>query len=84
MKALLKALSANDTTEVVAGWTGGDFSSDIDLQDSYINWNKVLGDEFRDFQGNLKLDTDMSNPYVGVNASLGEPFLCRYRHDLPR
>lgn len=62
------AWSANDTTEVVAGWTGGDFSSDIDLQDSYINWNKVLGDEFRDFQGNLKLDTDMSNPYVGVNV----------------
>lgn len=60
--------SANEKTEVVAGWNGGNFNADIDMQDSYINWNKVLSSEFQDFQGQLRLDADLSNPYLGVNV----------------
>lgn len=71
------AWSANDTTEVVAGWTGGKFDVDVDIDnnDSIINWNKVLGDEYKDFSGNLALKSDFSNPYVGVKV---RPFANRF------
>lgn len=63
------AWSANESTEVVAGWNGGSFDVDTDIggSDSIINWKKVLGDEWNDYNGNLKIDGDYSNPYVGVN-----------------
>lgn len=62
------AWSANESTEVVAGWNGVDYDTNIDMQDSIINWGKVLGDSYKDYQGDLKLDVDFSNPYVGVNV----------------
>lgn len=71
------AWSANETAEVVVGWTGANIDSDIDIggNDSVINWKKVLGDEYEDFEGNLKLGVDMSNPYVGVKV---RPFANRF------
>lgn len=64
------AWSANESTEVVAGWNGGSFDMDTDIggSDSIINWKKVLGSEWDNYQGQLKLDGDYSNPYVGVNV----------------
>lgn len=62
------AWSANPSTEVVAGWNGADYDTTIDMKDSIINWGKVLGDSYKDYQGDLKLDVDFSNPYVGVNV----------------
>lgn len=69
--------SANETAEVVVGWTGGKVSTDIDLNDndSIINWNKVLGDEYEDFIGNVALNADFNNPYVGVKV---RPFANRF------
>lgn len=63
------AWSANESTEVVVGWNGGSFDVDTDIggSDSIINWKKVLGNEWDDYRGSLKLDGDYSNPYVGVN-----------------
>lgn len=71
------AWSANETTEVVAGWTGGKFDTDIDIgdNDSIINWDKVLGDEYKDFTGTATIKTDFSNPYVGVKV---RPFANRF------
>ncbi|WP_066804565.1 hypothetical protein [Moraxella oblonga] len=71
------AWSANETAEVVVGWAGGKTSTDIDLNDndSIINWNKVLGDEYEDFVGNVALNTDFNNPYVGVKV---RPFANRF------
>ncbi len=62
------AWSANEKTEVVAGWTGGNINYDVDLaaNDSIINYKKFLGNSYNDFKGNLNVDADMSNPYVGV------------------
>lgn len=51
------AWSANETTEVVAGWTGGSFDADVTLDKKYA-----------DIDGKLKVDVDFSNPYVGVNV----------------
>lgn len=69
--------AANETTEVVAGWTGAKFDMDTDIggNDSIVNWKKVLGDEYKDYQGTLKLDADFSNPYVGVQV---RPFSNRF------
>lgn len=58
--------SANESTEVVAGWTGGDFSTSTDIDDSIINYKKFLGNSYNNFKGNLDLDADLSNPFVGV------------------
>lgn len=71
------AWSANETAEVVAGWTGGSFDAEADIggNDSIINWKKVLGDEYKDYSGTLKLDADFSNPYVGVKV---RPFANRF------
>ena len=71
------AWSANETAEVVAGWTGGSFDADADIggSDSIINQKKVLGDEYKDYRGTLKLDADFSNPYVGVKV---RPFANRF------
>lgn len=62
------AWSANPSTEVVAGWNGMDYDTTIDMNDSIINWSKVLGDSYKEVKGDLKLDVDFSNPYVGVNV----------------
>lgn len=51
------AWSANETTEVVAGWTGGSFDTDVTLDKKYA-----------DIDGKLKVDVDFNNPYVGVNV----------------
>lgn len=71
------AWSANETAEVVVGWTGGKFDTDIDIgdNDSIINWDKVLGDEYKDFTGTATIKTDFSNPYVGVKV---RPFANRF------
>lgn len=58
--------SANEKTEVVAGWTGGNVSTSGEIDDSYLNWNKVLGSRFDDFN-NIKVKAKLNNPYVGVN-----------------
>lgn len=69
--------SANKTTEVVAGWSGGSFDADTDIggSDSIINWKKVLGDEWKDAEGKLALKADFNNPYVGVKV---RPFANRF------
>lgn len=69
--------AANETTEVVAGWTGGSFDTDVDIggNDSIINWKKVLGDEYKDHSGTLNIDADFSNPYIGVQV---RPFSNRF------
>lgn len=71
------AWSANDSTELVVGWSGMNVDSDIDIggNDSVINWKKVLGSEYENFEGNLKLGVDFNNPYVGVNV---RPFANRF------
>ncbi|MDO4699914.1 MAG: hypothetical protein Q4A69_04425 [Moraxella sp.] len=51
------AWSANETAEVVAGWTGGKFDTDVTLDKKYA-----------DIDGRLKVDADLNNPYVGVNV----------------
>lgn len=63
------AWGLNDKTDLVAGWNGGKFDDNIDLDsdDSYINYRKVLGKGFKNFQGTLDYKADMSNPYLGVN-----------------
>lgn len=62
------AWGVNDSTELQAGWAGMDLniSTDIGGNDSIINWPKVLGDEYKDFEGELDLDIKTSNPYLGV------------------
>lgn len=63
------AWSANKTTEVVAGYTGMHFdvSTNINDNDSIINWTKVLGKEYADVKGKLVVDVNFKNPYLGVN-----------------
>ncbi len=63
------AWGLNETTELTAGWNGfsDDGNKDLDASDSWINWGKVLGDGWGNFQGDMKYDADFSNPYLGVN-----------------
>ncbi|WP_019520524.1 hypothetical protein [Faucicola boevrei] len=63
------AWGVNDKTELVAGWNGGSFDDTINLDanDSYLNYKKILGDGYEDFKGDFKYDLDMNNPYLGVN-----------------
>lgn len=63
------AWGVNDKTELVAGWNGGSFDGaiDLDAKGSYLNYKKVLGKGLKDFEGELKYDVDLSNPYLGVN-----------------
>lgn len=60
--------SLNDKTELQVGWSGGNIDVDTDVggTDSIINWKKVLGGGFENYDGNLKMEADMSNPYLGV------------------
>lgn len=62
------AWGVNDSTELQAGWAGMDLSitTDIGGNDSIINWPKVLGDEYKDFEGEVNLKVKTSNPYLGV------------------
>lgn len=62
------AWGLNETTELQAGWTGMNFDGDKDLDanDSWINYDKVLGDGYGNYEGELKYDVDFSNPYIGV------------------
>lgn len=62
------AWGVNDSTELQAGWAGMDLSvsADIGDNDSIINWDKVLGDEYQDFTGEVKFKAKTSNPYLGV------------------
>lgn len=63
------AWGVNDKTDLVAGWNGGKFDDKVDLDssDSYINYRKVLGSGFKNFQGDLDYKADMNNPYLGLN-----------------
>ena len=62
------AWAVNDKTELQAGWSGMNFDGDEDLNanDSWINWDKALGDGYGDFKGTMDYDVDFSNPYIGV------------------
>lgn len=62
------AWGVSDSVELQAGWAGMDLdvSTDIGGNDSVINWPKVLGDEYKDFEGELNLNVKTSNPYLGV------------------
>lgn len=59
-----------ESVELQAGWTGGKLDADVDVgnNDSYINWNKVLGDDWQNYQGNLKVEAKGDNPYLGLQA----------------
>lgn len=58
----------NESTELQAGWSGANFDGDGELNsnDSWINWEKALGDGYENFKGDYKYDVKMSNPYLGV------------------
>lgn len=58
----------NESVEVQAGWNGGKANVDQDFggENSNINWKEVLGDEFKDFAGNIKADVKGNSPYLGV------------------
>lgn len=58
----------NESTELQAGWSGANFDGDgkLNSNDSWINWEKALGDGYEDFKGDYKYDVKMSNPYLGV------------------
>ena len=62
------AWGVNDKTELQAGWSGMSFDGDRELNanDSWINWDKALGDGYGDFKGTMDYDVDFSNPYIGV------------------
>lgn len=62
------AWGLNESTELQAGWSGMKFDGDTELNsnDSWINWEKALGDGYKDFKGDFKYDVNMSNPYLGV------------------
>lgn len=62
------AWGVNESTELQAGWTGMKFDGDDEFNsnDSWINYEKALGDGYEDFKGNFKYDVDFSNPYIGV------------------
>lgn len=65
------AWSVSDKVELQAGWTGGDISvvdTEVNGNDSILNWKKFLGSGFDNFNGNLKVDLDYNNPYVGVQV----------------
>lgn len=59
-----------DSVELQAGWNGGKLDTDANIggNDSYINWNKVLGDEFQNYKGNIKLEVKGDNPYIGLQT----------------
>ena len=58
----------NESTELQAGWSGANFDGDgkLNSNDSWINWEKALGDGYENFKGDYKYDVKMSNPYLGV------------------
>jgi len=62
------AWAVNDKTELQAGWSGMNFDGDRDLNanDSWINWDKALGDGYGNYKGTMDYDVDFSNPYIGV------------------
>ena len=62
------AWGVNDSVELQAGWAGMNFdvSTDVGGNDSIINWTKVLGDEYDNYEGKLNADVDFSTPYLGV------------------
>ena len=62
------AWALNDKTELQAGWSGMNFDGDTELNanDSWINWDKALGDGYGDYKGTMDYDVDFSNPYIGV------------------
>lgn len=70
------AWSANDKTDLVIGWTGISADKDVNLaeNDSIINYKKFLGNSYNDFAGNLNIDVDFSNPYVGIKIAPSERF----------
>lgn len=62
------AWGVNETTELQAGWTGMDFDdkTEFNSNDSWINYEKLLGDGYNNFHGDFNYDVDFSNPYIGV------------------
>lgn len=57
-----------ESTELQVGWNGGKLDTDVDIgdNDSIINWNKALGDDWGDYKGNLKLEVKGDSPYIGI------------------
>lgn len=62
------AWGLNESTELQAGWSGvkTDGDTELNTSDSWINWSKALGDEYKNFQGDLKYNVKASNPYLGA------------------
>lgn len=62
------AWGVSPKADLVAGWNGGNLDFDVDIggDDSVINWDHVLGDDYEDFKGNIEFKADMNNPYLGV------------------
>ncbi len=66
------AWSVNEKVELQAGWSGGDVDF-VDTKvgtnsDSYVNWNKFLGNSLKGFSGDLKVEADLNNPYIGTQV----------------
>lgn len=62
------AWGVSPKADLVAGWNGGNLDFDVDIgeDDSVINWDHVLGDDYKNFKGNVEFKADMNNPYLGV------------------
>ena len=62
------AWGVNESTELQAGWSGMDLKGDTKLNanDSWINYDKVLGEGYGDFKGKLDYKVKYSNPYLAV------------------
>lgn len=62
------AWGVNESTELQAGWSGLDFDGDkkLNSDDSVLDYSKVLGDGYDNFEGTFKYDVSLSNPYLGV------------------
>ncbi len=62
------AWGVNESTELQAGWSGMNFDdkTELNANDSWINYEKALGDGYENFKGDFAYEADFSNPYLGV------------------
>lgn len=62
------AWGVNESTELQAGWSGMDFDGNTKLNasNSWVDYDKVLGDGYNNFEGQLAYKVKFSNPYLAV------------------
>lgn len=62
------AWGVNESTELQAGWSGMDFDGNTKLNasNSWVDYDKVLGDGYNNFEGQLDYKVKFSNPYLAV------------------